>query len=197
MHDLAALSDLATRDNGIIRTSVAVRAGISGKKLARLALRGDLLRIAHGQYVFPDALEDEMLSLAYRSKYIIFSHESALFLHGMSDRTPFEHTVTVPSNVKPSRSFDGLCKIYYVKPELYKLGLIVMKTQMGNPIPSYDLERTVCDILRSRNRMSEETVRAALKEYAVRKDKDLPKLEQYAAALRLVSIVRHYLGVLL
>lgn len=72
-----------------------------------------------------------------------------------------------------------------------------MKTQMGNPIPSYDLERTVCDILRSRNRMSEETVRAALKEYAVRKDKDLPKLEQYAAALRLVSIVRHYLGVLL
>lgn len=197
MHDLKELSDLATRNSGIICTGAAVQAGISSKKLARLALRGDLLRIAHGQYILPDALEDEMLSLAYRSKYIIFSHESALFLHGISDRTPFEHTVTVPSNVKLSRSLDGLCKVYYVKPELYKLGLVAKNTQMGNPIPTYDLERTVCDILRSRNRMSEETVRAALKAYAVRKDKDLPKLEQYAAAFRIVSIARHYLGVLL
>jgi hypothetical protein len=77
-------------------------------------------------------MQDELLSISKRSAQIIFSHETALFLHGISDRTPFEHTITVPSNYTPSAVTKAACKIYYIKPELFELGKTLLKTPAGN-----------------------------------------------------------------
>ena len=74
----------------------------------------------------------------------------------------------------------GECNCYYVKPELHQLGAIDMKTTFGNVVQCYDAERTVCDLLRSRTRIDEETVIAAIKNYAESRNKDLNKLSEYA-----------------
>ena len=104
-----------------------------------------------------------MYLLMLRSKHIIFSHETALFLNGLSERTPFIHAITIPSTAAIPLTIKEQCKCYYVKPELHKIGLIEKKTTFGNTVRCYDLERTICDILRSRSLMNEETVVAALK----------------------------------
>lgn len=191
------LKKIARNDHGIIRTKIASENGISRAMLSKLSKSGILLRIVHGQYVFSNHMEDEMLSLTYRSKYVIFSHESALFLHGLSDRTPFEHSITVPSNVKLSSAFNEICKIYYIKPEFHALGCEMIKTQMGNLVPAYNLERTMCDIIRSRNRIGDETFFAALKSYAKCTEKNLPRLGEYVSIFRLSTLTRQYLEVLL
>ena len=72
-----------------------------------------------------------------------------------------------------------------------------MKTQFGNKVSCYDLERTICDIVRSRNKVGTETFLAALKAYAARPDKDLNRLYSYAKQLRISGILRKYLEVLL
>lgn len=191
------LSAIANDSGGIIETKAAYRYGISKAVLSKLCKDNKILRIAKGQYILPDDLEDELLSISKRSSKIVFSHETALFLHGISDRTPFEHTITVPSDNTPSSSIKSECKLYYVKPELFALGLTKMETPAGNLVPCYDLERTICDIIRSRNKLGTETFLAALKMYAASPRKDLNKLNSYAQKLRVSRVLRQYLEALL
>jgi len=77
------------------------------------------------------------------------------------------------------------------------MGLIEKKTTFGNTVRCYDPERTICDILRSRSRMDEETVIAAIKHYGDYKNKNLQKIAEYAEKLRVSKQVKGYMEVLL
>ncbi|SDB26279.1 Transcriptional regulator, predicted component of viral defense system [Ruminococcaceae bacterium FB2012] len=197
MNYITELSAIAEVHGGIIETKTAIQHGISKAMLYKLCKEEKIHRIAQGQYILPDEIQDELLSISKRSEKIIFSHETALFLHGISDRTPFEHTVTAPSGCSPSASIKAECKIYYIKPELFDLGKTTLKTPSGNDVSAYDLERTVCDIIRSRSKVGTETFLAALKKYAASPKKDLNKLNLYAKQLRVANVMRKYLEVLL
>lgn len=197
MDYITELSVIAKEHGGIIETKVAAQRGVSKAMLHKLCKADRIHRIARGQYILPDDLEDELLSISKRSKQIIFSHETALFLHGISDRTPFEHTLTAPSGYAPSATIKAECKVYYIKPELFELGKAERPTPAGNLVPCYDLERTICDCVRSRNRLGTETFLAALKAYAADPKKDLNRLNDYATRMRVASVLRRYLEVLL
>lgn len=191
------LQELSSLHGGIIATKAAEDAGISRAMLSKLCKEGRLQRIAKGQYMLVDDMPDELLSISLRTEHLVFSHETALFLHGISDRTPFEHSITTPANRVPSPALREACKVYYIKPELFELGRTKMSTPLGNQVPCYDLERTVCDIIRSRNKMGTETFLAALKQYAADPKKDLNRLNAYAKKMCLTNVVRQYLEVLL
>lgn len=197
MDYITELTAIAKEHGGIIEAKVAAQRGISKAMLYKLCKEDKIHRIIKGQYILPDDLQDELLVISNRSDRIIFSHETALFLHGISDRTPFEHTVTAPSGCIPSVSIKAECKVYYIKPELVELGKTVLKTPAGNNVPAYDLERTICDCIRSRNKMGTETFLAALKMYAASPKKDLNKLNTYAKQMRVANVLRQYLEVLL
>jgi predicted transcriptional regulator of viral defense system len=197
MDYMTELTAIAKMHGGIIETRKAAEHGISKAMLYKLCKEEKLYRIVKGQYILPDDMQDELLSISKRSRNIIFSHETALFLHGISDRTPFEHTVTAPSDCIPSAAIKSECKVYYIKPELFELGKTSLKTPAGNEVLAYDLERTICDVIRSRNKLGTETFLAALKLYAASPKKDLNKLHTYATMMRVSNILRQYLEVLL
>lgn len=72
-----------------------------------------------------------------------------------------------------------------------------MQTPFGNVVPVYDIERTLCDILRSRNNIEMQVFQDALKTYVKRQDKNLRNLMKYANALSVSNILTPYLEVLL
>lgn len=191
------LKQIAANNGGIINNKIALEHGISRAILSKLCLDNKIQRIARGQYIFNDDMQDELLSISMRSNLFVFSHETALFLHGISDRTPFVHTITAPSGKIPSKAIQEECKIYYIKPDLFDLGKTTLTTPAGNKVEGYDLERTICDIVRSRNKVGSETFLTALKLYAVNPKKDLNKLNQYATEMKIAGVVRKYLEVLL
>lgn len=197
MNFMGELAAIAKMNGGIIETKTAEQHGVSRAMLSKLYKEGKIQRIAQGQYILPEDMQDELFSICRRSAKIIFSHETALFLHGISDRTPFEHTVTAPSGCALSAKIKSECKIYYIKPELFTLGRTMLQTPSGNVVPAYDLERTVCDIVRSRNRVGTETFLSALKAYVANSKKDLNRLNAYAGQLRIAKVLRQYLEVLL
>ena len=197
MDFINTLKNIADSNGGLIEVSIAEKNGVSRAMLSKLCQRGAIERIARGQYVFPDNIDDELYFLSQRSNNIIFSHETALFLNGISDRTPFEHTITVPSNKAPSQYIKSQCKIYYIKPELFDLGRTEIKTPAGNTVSCYDLERTICDIVRNRKQIGSETFIAALKMYASTHHKNLHKLNDYAKQLGLSNVIYQYMEVLL
>ena len=197
MDYMTELTAIAKTHGGIIKTKIAAQHGISKAMLYKLCKEDKIHRIVKGQYIFPYDMQDELLAISNRSERIIFSHETALYLHGISDRTPFEHTVTAPSGCIPSAAIKSECKVYYIKPELFELGKTTLRTPAGNDVPAYDLERTICDVIRSRNKLGTETFLTALKLYAANPKKNLNQLNTYAKQMRVEKVLRQYLEVLL
>ena len=66
----------------------------------------------------------------------------------------------------------------------------------GYPVSVYDMERTVCDIIRKRSEMDVSAFNYALTEYVKRKEKNLNRLMEYAKAMRLEKKIRETMGVL-
>ena len=197
MDYMTELTAIAKTHGGIIKTKIAAQHGISKAMLYKLCKEDKIHRIVKGQYILPYDMQDELLAISNRSERIIFSHETALYLHGISDRTPFEHTVTAPSSCIPSAAIKSECKVYYIKPELFELGKTTLRTPAGNDVPAYDLERTICDVIRSRNKLGTETFLTALKLYAANPKKNLNQLNTYAKQMRVEKVLRQYLEVLL
>jgi predicted transcriptional regulator of viral defense system len=191
------LKNLIAEHGGVIRTSEANSAGITRMELAKLSNDGVLERIARGQYILPDTIPDELYIWQQRMGAIIYSHETALFLHDMAERTPALHSITLPSTAKLSATFPAVYKVYYIKSELYELGVTDIPSKFGHMVRTYDIERTICDILRSRNRIDEQTVAVAMKNYANHNDKNMSRLGEYAEMFKVTKILRSYLEVLL
>jgi predicted transcriptional regulator of viral defense system len=165
--------------------------------LSNLVARGGIERIARGQYALPDEAPDELFTWQQRAARMIYSHETALYLHDMAERAPLRHAITLPSDCKLSATFPADLKVYYVKPELHELGVMSLSSKMGHQVRTYDIERTVCDVLRNKRRIDAQTIIAALKNYAATPGKNLNRLRRYAEAFRLTKTVQSYLEVLL
>lgn len=185
------------RNNNMITTSQVASLGFSRALLSIYVKEGLLERERQGLYILPDSIHDDMYTLMLRSEKIIFSHDTALFLNSLSERTPFAHTVTIPSNTTLPNSLKEECSCYYVKPEYHQIGVVWKKTTFGNEVRCYDAERTICDILRSRSRMDEETVIFALKNYSTFENKQLNLLAAYAEKFNVNKALKRYMEVLL
>ena len=185
------------KNNNMITTAQVLDLGFSKTLLTNYVKAGLLERMGYGIYVLPNTVSDDMFALMLHSSKIIFSHDTALFLNGFSERTPFRHSVTIPSNSALPQSIRNECVCFYVKPELHGLGQIEKMTTFGNRVRCYNMERTICDFLRSRSRCDEETVISAIKSYAASEAKDLNLLADYAEQLRVGKELRKYLEVLL
>src|SRR5512138_273094 len=96
-----------------------------------------------------------------RYQQAIFSHETALYLWELTDRTPLFYSVTVPSGYNATSLKAGGAKVYFIKPDVYSLGLATLTSPHGNDIKTYNLERTICDVVRSRNQMDVQFVNEA------------------------------------
>ena len=197
MANIAILQQLLTRDNGMFAAFQAAKAGLNRQQLAGFVKAGILERADRGIYISPGGLDDALFWMQQRASKIVYSHETALFLHRITGRTPIRYSITVPSSYKASDALKKSCKIYYIKQELIDLGKIEKPSGMGHTIITYDLERTLCDIIRSRNKIDSQIVIEALKNYARNKNKDLHRLYKYAENFGVEKILYHYLEVLL
>ena len=184
-------------NNNIITPSQVEELGYSRQLLYKYSNEGLLVRERQGVYMASNFVHDDMYTLMLKSDYIIFSHETALFLNNLSDRTPFIHSLTIPSTTKLSNVLNSECKTFYIKPELHEIGLVLKENTFGNKVKCYNAERTICDILRSRNRLDDETLITALKKYAVSPNKNLNLLFEYSKMFRVSNILKKYLEVLL
>ncbi|WP_370749165.1 abortive phage infection protein [Eubacterium sp.] len=194
---LRKFSLLLRECGGTIQTFQVVNNGISKSVFYSYVKKRGLEQVAHGVYVSPDTWTDAMYILHLRCGQAVFSHENALFFHKLTDREPLKYTITVRTGYNPSRLQEDRFQVYTVKKELHEIGITTMHTSFGHAVPVYDMERTICDLLRSRNNIEIQVFQDALKQYAIRKDKNLRVLMKYAALFHVENILRPYLEVLL
>ena len=153
MERFAQLDELLAEQDGMLQTSQVVARGIVKPIFYEYVKEKNLQQVAHGIYVSEDTWIDAMFLLHLRCGQAVFSHESALFFHDLTDREPSQYSVTVRRGYSPTRlKAEGL-SVYTIKPELFDVELSSGQTPFGHTVPVYDMERTICDLLRSRSRI--------------------------------------------
>ena len=197
MNHKKRLEKLIQKHHGTILSADLDQYEIPRVYLQMLVAEGKLEKVDRGVYVSNDAIEDEMYAIQTKYPKLIYSHETALFLHGLSDRTPFEYSATVPSGYKVVSKISERVKIYYIKKELHEVGVQMAKSSFGNSIKVYTIERTICDIIRSRNRIDGQILNQSLKGFVKLKSVDYSLLVDYAKKLKIERILSNYLEVLL
>lgn len=193
----AELKPILTQNGNTITTAEANAAGISNERLRQLVKRGVLERPAFGIYVLPHDFVDRMYATQQRRPKIIYSHETALFLHNLTDRDPISYSVTVPTGYNTVKLREEGFTVYTIKRDLHTVETTEAETMFGHTVRVYTMERTICDCLRSRSRMDMTLLTDALRRYVRRKDKNLNTLMKTAKTFRVEQPLRHYMEVLL
>ena len=184
-------------DSGILLTKNAIEAGISKHALYNFIRNNGFEKAAHGVYASPETWKDENYILSLRCPQGVLSHDEALYYHGLTDREPLQKTITIYTGYGTSRMVADGIKVFTVKKELLDIGKEIVKTSYGHDIPLYNRERTICDLIRSRNRFEIQDFQTALKTYIMGKNKNLNRLMEYAKLFHVDKKIREYMEVLL
>lgn len=197
MNNMEKLAQLIEKNEGMLLTREAKDMGIHQQTIANFVKLNNLSKVRAGVYISESSFDDEMYRLQGIYKAAIFSYDTALYVHDLSDRIPLKYTVTVSR----SHSHEGLrkanVKVISVQKELYDIGITTGKTMYDRPIKVYDAERTLCDCLGPRSRVDIALTSEAFKRYTTRREKNIPKLMEYATLFGVEKKVRTYLEVLL
>ena len=87
---------LEASPDGIITAEQVTDAGVHRSVLKEFVDDGNLYRFGRGLYVCSNTWEDDFYLLQRKYKRGIYSHDTALYLLGYSDRTPAKYTMTFP-----------------------------------------------------------------------------------------------------
>ena len=191
------IQSLLDTNNGLITATQITNAGIPRRCLSELVAAGQIYKVDRGVYAIPDVWEDEMYILQYRFSKGVFSHGTALYLHDMTDRTPHTFTMTFPHGYNAGGLKGKNVTVKYATHSIYDLGISVAPSPYGNNIITYDIERTLCDIVKGNNTCDIQMVNAAMKAYAASSTKDIGKLVEYAGRLRVKPKILTYMEILL
>ena len=183
-------------NNGYVTSKQLDDLGIHRMYLNILWKKGIVEKVASGIYIDVNKIEDKYYVFNLSMPNSIYSHMTALYFHGLSIKAPNERydiTVRKTYNSKHLKKHE----VFYVPDDIYELGLTEVKTPMGNIVKVYDIERCICDIIRSKKRMDSEHIKHSIREYLKRKDKDLVKLSNYAKKMGINDEVMNYIEIMM
>ena len=186
MKDFTNYSKLETifiNNGGFITRKDVDAAEIPSWFLSDFVRKKDLIKVAPGFYVSDSYFVDDYYIFQKRYPKYIFSGMSALYLHHLTDKIPTYIEVTAPQGYHPTRNkMDNVLIRFVSNNDIFALGITEIKTSFGSVVKAYDEERTICDLIKYRDKYDGETFIKAIKAY-IRKTNNQTKLFKYARVM--------------
>ena len=186
------IKEIMKVNNGYVTSQIITELGLHRMYIKIMQDRGILKKVASGTYIDKTLKEDPYYVFLLDSPNIVFSHFSALYLQGIGKK-PKENEFDI--SVKNDYHNPKLKKynLYYIKSKYYNLGLTSIETEYGNIVKTYDVERSICDIIKYRDRYDLEEIKAVIKKYLKSDKLDLKKLYKYAKELDVEEDVKLFI----
>ncbi|MBJ6746029.1 type IV toxin-antitoxin system AbiEi family antitoxin domain-containing protein [Streptococcus sp. 121] len=198
MNQKEKILKLAEENNGIVTTKQATALGVGRWVFQELVESEMLYQVQRGIYVTEDGFVDDFFLLQERYPKGVYSHETALYLLGYSDRVPIEINMTFKQGVSTSRmKLDNIRPVTISNKEQFDVGIITVVRPGGTEVKVYEIERVLVDLMKTTYNADLEQVIPAYRRYAASKGKDVNKLFRYAKMFGVEEKVRNYMGVLL
>ena len=194
--NISAIKEIVKKNNGIITAKEVSSAGIDSWYLTSMVKNNDLERVARGVYFDSNSNNyDELYFFQLRNKACIYSYQTALYLHNLTDRMPFINEVPVCQGYNTWRIKNDV-EVHQIRKEWYKIGVTRVRTIIGNYVMSCDMERTICDLVRNRRCQDSEIFGKALRAYVRNPNKNVHRLREYAKQFGILRQVDDILEIL-
>lgn len=175
---------LLKQNNGIITTKQIEEIGIPRVHIKQFLESGIIEKVQKGIYISSDMIEDEFYIFQMKNINAIFSYNTAMYFLGETERTLDKIDVTVYSGYNKQR-FPANIRVHYIKKELLNMGVITVKTPHGFNVKCYNIERTICDIIKGRNTGIDKEQSNKFIRNIIRSNKiDINKVYEYAEKLK-------------
>lgn len=184
--------DVFRQHNGILRTAEAIKLGIHPVYLYRLRDEGVLETLDRGVFrlaAMPDFSEPDLVLVAKRIPLGVVCLISALAHYELTTQIPHFVYIALPRTSRlPQAGYPPLRCFWYSK-DSYEAGIETI-TVSGFPVKIYNVEKTLADCLKFRQKIGMDVVLEALKEYWRRGKTDLDKLYDYAKICRVENVLQ-------
>jgi predicted transcriptional regulator of viral defense system len=195
--DMVKLEELFVQNKGYL-TSKLIRGNRSLYYQLKTMLEAEkVVQIKRGLYRHIDFAEEaswgDVCRIAPQAVICLFS---AWRFYELSTQTPTEIHVAIPAKNKVLLPDYPPIKLYYWDKRFYETG-IIQTTNNEDQITIYDIEKSVCDAIRYRNKVGIDITSEILRNYLKRKDRDLDKLMKYAENMRIEKVLNQYLTLML
>lgn len=183
-------------EGGLIRMQDLVQKGISAYYIRKLLKNNHIERLQHGFYKLSKTEPDEYLTIKTHIPNGVVCMYSAWQFYNLTTYIPHQYHIAIERKSKIKLPAYPPIKLHYWNNSLLQLGQTETKVN-DTQISISDLEKSVCDAVKFRNKIGKDTLQEILEEYLKRKDKNLDVLLKYAISMRIEKTLKTYLDVLL
>lgn len=179
----------------VFRTRDLNEQGFTNYEISKLLEEGLLSKLYQGVYTISNLANIKLSDINVIVENGIISLTSAAYYYKLTTGEAGKITLTLNREQKPPKLPYDLFAYYYTSSKFYEVGLNIID-QNGRKVKIYDIERTVCDMIRHRSKYDLALVREVLKNYLEREDRDVEKLIEYSRQLRVYNVLSKYLEIL-
>jgi predicted transcriptional regulator of viral defense system len=180
---------------GVLRPRDLARQGIARTHLQRLRDRGELQQIGRGLYTLADAEQSpqsNLAAVARRVPHAVICLLSALRLHDLTTQAPFETWIAIGTRARTPKIAGVPLRVVRMATAPLAAG-VTHRNIDGVRVPVFDLEKTVVDCFRYRNKIGLDVALEAMREYLRRPRRNVDRLLHYATIDRVEAPIRPYL----
>ncbi len=155
---------------------------------------GELLRLRPGVFAEPATLADSMLDMDVLVPGGVLCMYSAWEHYELTTQIPSAFCIAIPRKRKLVLPEFPPVILYYWSDHLLEFGTTIAEVH-GHKVRVTDLERSVCDAIKYRNKIGLDVCAEILKAYLHRADRNIAKLIEYAKKLRVAVTLKTYLEI--
>ena len=183
-------------NKGIVQMGTLLKSGINHYQINQLLEEGLVVKLKHGVYRWKTEEENEWADITHLVPNGILCLLTAALHYELTTFVSSEYHIAIPKSVKMVLPDYPPIKLYYWDKKAFGLGITEASIQ-DTPIKLYDIEKTVCDIMRLRNKIGIDIANAVLKNYLKRPNRNIAKLNEYARQLHISTVLSNFLTILL
>jgi len=185
------IMDELQKHGGFIRAREVKSRG-AYEQLRRATEEGSLLRIRNGVYAEVSSLANNMVDVERIVPGGVLCLYSAFAHYGLSTQVPAAICVAIEGKRKLCLPDYPVIDLYYWKKENLGIG-VIQKELSGYTVRITDLERTVCDAVKYRNKIGFDVCGEVIDNYLKKENRNISLLHEYAGKLRLRTVLTKYL----
>lgn len=164
------------------------------QQLQEAVRKGEAIRLKNGIYADIDALANTMVDIRVIVPRGILCLWSAWSVYRLTTQIPNAYYVAIGRARKIVLPDYPEFQLVYQSDNLLSIGA-TRKTVQGYDIPIFDIERSVCDAIKYRNKVGIDVMAEILQNYLRRPDRNISRLMDYASKLRIRKTLNQYLEV--
>lgn len=190
--EMERITDIVNQRGGIVSAKDLTRAEYT--RVLRAVGRGELIKVRQGVYATPQSMVNTMVDVEKIVPNGVICLYNAWAYHKLSTTIPPSVCIAIETKRKVRLPDDTSVQLYYWKKEYLHFG-IEEQEYSGYKVRITDLERSVCDAIKYRNKIGLDLCGEVVRSYLKRTDRSLSKLYVYAKRLRVANVLNNYLEI--